>query len=276
MAKKPVPAQAVAVREPEVMPAYLANYTGPTGLEGFTREDFKVPRIKLLQALSPEIKDHPDECFPGQFWVTSTKENIDEEFEFIIALAQRRVTLWAPRSAGGGMLARANDGVHWDKPNQDFTVDIKGVGKFTYNTKDTVQASGLLDWGSSNPNNSDSAPAATLSYDYLVYMLPDGRFSPIVFSLYRTGVDTARDLLSMLAATRRPIQSIKLIARSVETTKGSDTFSKWQFQLNGVATDEQFNAARKLAVDYADFEAEEEKPENAAGATQDFAKYQAI
>jgi hypothetical protein len=101
-------------------------------------------------------------------------------------------------------------------------------------------------------------------------MLPSGQFSPIVFSLYRTGVDTARDLLSMLAATRRPIQSIKLIARAVEASKGADSFYKWQFQLNGVASEADFNAARKLAADYADFEAEEETPNR--GATYDTAK----
>lgn len=262
MAKKPA-STALAVKEEAPVPDFLANFDGATGLEHFTKEDFKLPRIKLLQALSPEVKENPGVAFPGQFWSTATKEPIGEEFEFIIASATRRVSLWAPRKSGGGRLAYAKDAIHWDKPNHEFALTIPNIGKVTYNTKGTVQESKLLEWGSSNPNDPNSQPAATLSYDYLIHVLSGGGFSPIVFSLYRTGVDTAKDFLTMLAATRRPIQGIKCIARVREVTKNEDSYYAWQFKLNGLLGDEHtFSHVRGLADMYKDYEAEEEKPES--------------
>lgn len=258
MAKKRTE-QALTVKEEAPLPTYLTDFEGQTGLEGFTREDFKVPRLKLLQALNPEVQEHSGEAMPGHFWVSSAKQQLGKEVEFIICLAKRRVALWAPRGkSGGGILAMANDGIHWDKPNHEFEVELKGVGRRTYRTRNTVQESRLLEWGSSNPDDKNSQPAATLTYDYLCYMLPDGEYSPIVFSLYRTGVDTAKDLLSMLAATRRPIQAVKVLAKVREESRADGDFYMWSFKLNGLASEEQFKASRKIAETYAEFTAEEE------------------
>ena len=62
-----------------------------------------------------------------------------------IILVDQRYILWRPRWEGGGILARADDGVHWSPANASFTVKpVKGVNKTAiWNTKRTVEESGL-------------------------------------------------------------------------------------------------------------------------------------
>jgi len=53
------------------VPEYLKDKSS-TGLEALGQGDFKVPRIKLLQPLNPEVKSYPGVAIPGEFWHTVT------------------------------------------------------------------------------------------------------------------------------------------------------------------------------------------------------------
>ena len=66
------------------------------------------------------------------------------------------------------LLARAADGENWDRPNQRFDVVLEGGQKVEWFTGKNVQASGLLNWGSSDPNNPNSVPAANLVYTLIL------------------------------------------------------------------------------------------------------------
>lgn len=239
------------------VPDYLKDYEGDTGLEHFDKGDFKIPRLKLLQALSPEVQEYPGKALPGQFWLTSSKQALGDKLEFVVCIAKRRAALWAPKGTDQGILAYSRDAVHWDKPDTEFTVELKNVGKVTWNTDKDVPSSGLLEWGSSNPKDKDSHPAATLQYEYLIYMLPDGDFSPVVFSLYRTGIDTAKDFNTMLHTLRRPMQSVRVLANSRIERRAGNTFYMWNFALGGFVSAPQFQQAKSIADRFSEFEAEE-------------------
>jgi hypothetical protein len=258
MAKKPSQELARIEEDTSNLPDYLRDVGTTTGLEHFDRDDFKIPRLKLLQALNPEIKDFPGVAMPGNFWVSSAKVSLGNEVEFVICVAKRRVLLWSPKSANnaGGLLATSNDGVHWDNPNQSFEVTLKNVGKVTWSTRDSVAQSGLLEWGSSNPKDPKSAPAATLTYEYLAYLLPDGDLSPVVFSLHRTGVNTAKDLNTMLASLRKPMQAVRVIANARDEQGAEGDFYMWNFRLGGYVSAQQYAQAMEITKRFSEFEAE--------------------
>jgi len=48
----------VVVRPSDNMPVpeFLQGYQGPSGLEGLSRQDFKLPVLKVLQGMSPELR----------------------------------------------------------------------------------------------------------------------------------------------------------------------------------------------------------------------------
>ena len=62
----------------------------------------------------------------------------------------------------------------------------------------TVAKSGLAEWGSYNPDESSSPPAATRMYNAVV-MIPDFlEFSPAVVTMQRAAIKVARKLLGKM------------------------------------------------------------------------------
>jgi hypothetical protein len=245
---------AVAVRGINSVPDYLRDEAGATGLEHFSTNDFKIPRLKLLQALSPEIQQFRGVAIPGQFWSTAAQKAIGDKFNMVVCLAKRRVVLWAPRDSGGGMLAMAKDGIHWNKPNNIFPVTLKNVGKVEWHTKNSVPESGLLDWGSSNPQNEDSQPAATLMYEYLIYSEDHPDISPTVISLYRTGIDAAKSLNTALMQLRNPMQAVRIECNSRIAQAKDETYFKWNFRLAGYVGEDTFRMCKGFEKAYSEFE----------------------
>lgn len=83
------------------------------GFEGTTHEDFAMPYLNLLQALSPEVgADGPDKALDGAkagMLINSvTKELYDGRtgIVFVPVVTQHVYVEWKPRDAGGGIVAR--------------------------------------------------------------------------------------------------------------------------------------------------------------------------
>lgn len=81
-----------------------------SGLENLTAEDLTIPRLKILQALSPEVNKHDGKyvegSVAGNIFNTVTRELYDEETGVvIIPVAYKRLFLeWQPREIGGGLV----------------------------------------------------------------------------------------------------------------------------------------------------------------------------
>ena len=257
MAKTTTPAKnAVAVKPTnaavatqDAIPDFMKGQRG-LGTENLGQGDIETPRLKLLQAVSPEVEEF-DEARPGHFWHSIAECSLGAELRVVPLYIDMRAILWRPRHEGGGILARADDGMHWSPPNATFEVrPYKDRKDFTVKwiTKPTVAASGLLDWGSSDPSDSGSQPAATRMYNMAV-ALPDFPELGIgVVTLQRASISVARKFLGKLKLMSVPSFGCYFNMSSVKNTgAGGDSFNNYKFVAAGHVQDEdEFNAYREL------------------------------
>jgi len=81
-----------------------------SGLENITAEDLTIPRLKILQALSPEVNKRDGKYIEGaasgDITNTVTKDLYTEEAGcVVIPVAYKRMFLeWQPRDSGGGLI----------------------------------------------------------------------------------------------------------------------------------------------------------------------------
>lgn len=102
-------------------------YAG-AGFENQTSDDYAIPFIQILQALSPQIQEN-DSLRPGMIINTVTGESFDgkQGVAFVPATTQHVYVEWKPRDAGGGFV-----GVH--QPNSELVrhcVANQEFGQFT-------------------------------------------------------------------------------------------------------------------------------------------------
>ena len=86
-----------------------------SGLENVTAEDLTIPRLKILQALSPEVNKNDGKYIEGaasgDITNTVTKDLFTEETGcLVIPVAYKRMFLeWQPRENGGGLINQHTD-----------------------------------------------------------------------------------------------------------------------------------------------------------------------
>ena len=179
------------------VPEHLAKYQ-KAKIGNVDSSDRIIPRIKLIQAISPELVDFP-EAKAGQFWHTIAQQNLGPALRAVPILIRKSFVLWAPRNDDRGILARAMDGIHWDPADAEFTVKPKGSpNNVTYKTKKTVAESGLDQFGTSIPGDSNSPPAASLTYNMLWHLVDFPELSPSIIINTRSSVKPMQQLLSRI------------------------------------------------------------------------------
>ncbi len=245
--------KAVAVKEgtavsTDVVPDFMKGYKGQ-GVENITANDIETPRIKLLQGVSEEIKIF-DNAKPGEFWHSVAEMSLGPNPRIVPIYVDLRAILWRPRHEGGGILARADDGQHWVPPNAEFEVrpykDNKKVVK--WRTKPLVAASGLLDWGSTDPEDPNSAPAATRMYNIAVALPDFPELGVAVVTLQRSGIRVARKFMGKLKLMSVPSFGTYFTMGITEDSNPSgDSFYNYTFTQAGlVQTIEEFTMYREL------------------------------
>jgi hypothetical protein len=265
------------------LPAYLQQHQGSgSGLKGLDMSDIIVPRIKLMQATSEEITAF-DDAKVGQFWLNVLDQPLGPKFDFIPISNRKRYLLSVP--LGGtpsGILARADDGVHWSPASGEWQVTLPNERKpvtWKIEGDGTVRGSGLAEFGTSKPEDPASNPAATLFYDYLVYLPDFPDISPVVLSLSRTAAKRARDLNGKIEFAKAPMQGLRFTTGvSSENAGPNRDYYNYTFSRNGFATEEEFNGCQALAnrfKDYRGADEEGELREAAGGSDVDHAKARA-
>lgn len=223
------------------LPAYLQGQS-VVNHDNFDSSDVVIPRIKLLQGISPEIEQYND-AKSGNYWHTGLDMSLGSEMRFIVADRRKKYLLQAPIQDGQGILARSDDAKRWDKTGS-WQVKIKGQKNpvtWTINDID-VEKSGLTGWGTSIPGDEDSPPAATLFYDYLVFLPDHLDLGPAVISLARSQIKKAKkglnDKISMHATNGRPMQALIFQAGVIDETSDGQSFKNWSFRSAGFVQDE--------------------------------------
>lgn len=231
---------AVALKKEEntalALPDFMKGQVG-LGTEALGSGDVEVPRIKLMQKISPELEEHND-LKAGEFFHTLADLNLGSEVRVTPIYVDQGFILWRPQETGGGILARADDGIHWSPANVDFNVKLKTGQEVVWRTAPTVAASGLAAWGSSNPADTNSPPAATRMYK-LVVTLPDyPDLPPAVVTLQRSAIRVARKFIGKLKITRAPSFGLIFKMKSTEDRNNAgQPFLNYSFIADGMVTD---------------------------------------
>ena len=235
-------------------PSYLAALEKGGAVrnnDNFDQSDVVVPRVKLLQGLSKECEAF-EGAKPGVFWHTGFDEALGKELDFVVCSRRKKYLLVAPLEDGQGILARSEDFVNWDRLGS-WEVKLKDQKTpVTWAIEDlNVVKSGLDQWGSMDPADENSPPAATLFYEYLV-ILPDAmHLGPVVLSLTRSQVKKAKkglnDKIALHESAGRPMQAIvfTMVAENDTNASGQD-FKNFRFNGNGFASEEVYKQAMDL------------------------------
>lgn len=197
----------------DVLPDYLAGYTGPTGTDNIDNKDINIPRLKLGQSMTEEVKDKTVD--DGDFFHSITKEVLIKvgHAGLIIPVAYvKEYILWRDLQDGGGIFARARRTIQpdgsvkyaWDKPGQSFETKIKGVVPVKWTTGQFIEEDGLGDFGSSIRGDTESHPAATAHFNYIVAM-PERNYEVLAVSLSKSAAGKAKDWNSMLKMGGAPM-----------------------------------------------------------------------
>jgi hypothetical protein len=234
------------------LPAHLANYAKKSRLGNIDATDQVIPRIKLMQAISPELQEYND-AKAGTFWHTVASESLGDKLTAIPIVIRKSYILWSPRNDERGILARAMDGIHWDAPDAEFTVKPKGSpGSVTYYTRSTVAESGLDKFGSSIPGDPQSLPAASLTYNMLWYLPDFPHLSPSVIINTRSSVKPMQQLISKIES--KPIEHyVQQYVIGVVQQKGAEgPFFNYTYTAAGFADELTAKTTQQLYERYAE------------------------
>jgi hypothetical protein len=218
------------------LPAFLREHERRDGLDV---DDLEMPRLKLLQASSPELAEF-NNAKQGEFWHSLIDERLGSTVRICPIYIDRRFILWRPREAGGGILARADDGKHWTPADAEFTVKLKSGHEVKWRTARTVAASRLDRRGSYNPSDPNSPPAATRMYS-IVCSFPDRQDSPpAVVTLQWAATKAATKLIDILKAQRAPSFGVIFEMTAFKDKSPSGEFYNYAFEMAGILENKAF------------------------------------
>lgn len=249
MAKTKRKTQLVAVPDDESkeIAAYLEETGAAKGTENFDKSDVTIPRIKIAQDLTKEVKDNLLEV--GDLFLNISGQRLaayGEPLEIIPIAVSKEFIMWPDETEGlSGPLARAkltiledNTRVYaWDKPGITVEVNVGGVSKQKYSLGETITPEQGLDaWGSKIKGDKESGKAATVHHNYIV-VLPEHDNMICAFSLSRTQVKRARAFNALLDTGSLPIYVRKYIVYTDTETGGKFTWPNVRFKPNGRVTE---------------------------------------
>jgi hypothetical protein len=215
------------------------------------QNDLIIPRVKLLQSTSEEVLSHTERGAKiGVFWHTLAEEPLGDKLNFIPLILKKELVLWAPRGDDRGILARSSDLVNWDDgyANLEFEVKLKDVKeKITYHTRGNVAESGLAEFGSLNPHNPDSRPAASLTYRMMFYFPEFPEMSPAIVINTRSSIRAAKSLISKIEL--KPVDHYGQLYEMGTTDERGDEgpYKGYKYTSIGyVQEPEVFNAAKAM------------------------------
>lgn len=221
------------------VPDWMKDKAGK-GTENLTSSDIEMPRLKLLQGISEELTIF-DGVKSGEFFHTLAERALGSKLEFIPLYQEKCYVLWRPRKPidQGGILARSDDGINWNQgADQSFNVKIDKKGTtVTWKTGKTVEGSGLANWGTFDPTDPNSQPAATLCYKIAV-LLPEFKdLGPMAMLLQRSAVKPTKKLLGKFKMSGAPIFGHRIIMESFVDNGAGGDFNNYRFTSNGFVAD---------------------------------------
>ena len=209
-----------------------------SGLENIGAEDVTIPRLKILQALSPEVNKHDGKYVEGAAsgdiinTVSSTLYNDDNPL-VVLPVAYKRLFLeWTPRESGGGLVAQHEDPEILSKTTKnDMYQDVLENGNY-------IQTSAT---------------------HFVLVINKDGGYDTAMISMAGTQLKRSRTWNSMMASVKMkqgdkvftpPSFSHKYTLSCVQESNDRGTWFGWGINASGVVTKDEmsyYEAAKTFA-----------------------------
>jgi len=233
-----------------------------SGKENIERGDMIIPRVALAQSTHEWVEE--EKVKAGSFYHTVLEQDLGKSLDdLVIVHHSKRWNLWKPRHEGGGILARASDGRHWDDQFRGMEFEVQpDKNRPRHRVKWRISEDGevgrdvgLGAWGTSDPENPDSQPAATLSHVLVCVSLSRLHEGPFVVLLQRTAEKVARGLLAKVGVDPAPIYGQIYRMGSKQDSSPSGDFYQYVFNKNGYVPDETtFNRLQSMHEEFARME----------------------
>lgn len=222
----------------------LANTDGVYGFEEANNEDIVIPRIKVINALSPERVDGVAE--EGAILNSLTQEDVAGK-RFIPIKQYYSNIEWNPdRNAELRIFCRSFDGRIGH--NDDGSCSCAQCGKNKFDNSKTGK---------------DAQPKCTAYMNFLGFF--EGDPMPVVLSFARTNYNEGKKLLSIAKSMRQSIWNFAYILGSRQVTKDRNKWYIITTQMAGETTAEERAIAYELFKAYEDMSTTRVDYEDAGG-----------
>lgn len=225
------------------VPDYLKREETGRGLENVNKTDLVLPRIKLLQPLSPEVTGEEKKGEAGHLFNTLTLQDYGASLIFIPITHFKSRIYWKSREEGGGMQCSAQDGLH---PNtQEYSEVCTGCD--------------LAKWHNDAENK---APECTIYYNFAIIV--EGETTPVALSMERTKIKAAKKLISLASlAGKLDIFGKKYKIATVKEKNKKGVWYNYVIEPVGYVTAEEFKNAELAYQSLKDIAVaiEQDKPE---------------
>jgi len=216
------------------------------GKEGIDQEDLGTPRLKLLQDMSPEVKQEGQKV--GTIINTLTGRNYGNSLLFIPIKTYKSRIYWKDRKDGGGIACSADNAI---TPRQRVVAEL---GDKEIETGPTCRECPFKDW---HNDLKDKAPKCTLYYNFIV--LVEGDDAPVVLSMERTKIKTAKKLISLIAYSGKIAIFGKKYKLSVdEISNKMGTYQIYDVAPVGLVTEDEYKSAKDCYTSFKDREIDTE------------------
>lgn len=236
-------AKSMAVAQ-ETMPAYM-DADARRGQEGVSVDDLTIPRLQLIQDLSPQRKKNDPQYIngaeEGMMFNTVTKKLYGEEIIFIPCFYRKEWVIWKAQSEGGGFMGAFTSANAADQSfrEQELTGQVDKKGNPIYEINDTGQQFGLV-------------------------VLPDGSAEDVVLSLSKTKrkVDRQLNTIIKMAGGDRFSRMYKIRAVQDENAAGQNYYNFGVETIGFVGSEDLYRRAEALYEAIAEGERDVDRKED--------------
>lgn len=221
------------------IPAWMRKASVGAKIGNIDSSDLKPPQLKMLAGMSPEVMNAIPGANPGNFWMTIFNQNLGHEVSGSLIILRKSYQVWAPKGGTDqkGPLASSTNGIRWDIPNQTFEVRLPNVTKpIKWKIGTLVTDFGVNKFGSQNPDDPNSKPIATRTYNMLWLIdMPNGQKQLSVLIAARTMTDPTQKFISATntVGVDHYFQRYRLVQQK-RTGPTGDPFFIWSYQFIGV------------------------------------------
>lgn len=199
--------------------------TMPLGFEDDDTDDMVIPRVKIVQTLSPERKDGTAK--EGDIINSLTLEKLNGK-KFIPVFKFNNNIEWKPRSAGGGIACMARDGK---------------VGEATDGTTKMCKACKRCEFDNSK-QGAEAIPKCTKYINFFGFF--EGERMPIILSFGKTNYNIGRKMYSMAKVTMQNMWNFCYVLQEKLMSKSNNEWYVIDTMAGGQTSDEDRAFAAEL------------------------------